>query len=256
MQSLRDILTDMTEEKMIEIKNISYAYENNKNVLSDITISIKEGESVGIVGANGAGKSTLLKILVGLCDGFSGEVIVDGFNLNKKNLNNIRKKAGYVFQDSDSQLFMTNVYDDVAFAPKNYGYSKEETDRLVKNALESVGAQKLIDRKTYKLSGGEKKMVSIATVLSVVPDIILMDEPTIALDPSNRRKLINLLNTFSRTKLIASHYLDMVMDTCERTILINNGKIIADAPTKKVLTDKKLLEDNGLELPLSLYNRG
>ena len=126
----------------------------------------------------------------------------------------------------------------------------------MKNALESVGAQKLIDRKTYKLSGGEKKMVSIATVLSVVPDIILMDEPTIALDPSNRRKLINLLNTFSKTKLIASHDLDMVMDTCERTILINNGKIIADAPTKKVLTDKKLLEDNGLELPLSLYNRG
>lgn len=256
MLSLRDILTDMLEEKMIEIKNISYAYENNKNVLSDITISIKEGESVGIVGANGAGKSTLLKILVGLCDDFSGEVIVDGLNLNRKNLNDIRKKAGYVFQDSDSQLFMTNVYDDVAFAPRNYGYSKEETDRLVKNALESVGAKKLVDRKIYKLSGGEKKMVSIATVLSVVPDIILMDEPTIALDPSNRRKLINLLNTFSKTKLVASHDLDMVMDTCERTILINNGKIIADAPTKMVLTDKKLLEDNGLELPLSLYNRG
>lgn len=235
---------------MIILDNVSCSYDNNKNVISDLSFSAGKNECIGLIGANGAGKSTLLKTIVGLTDKSSGEVQVCSISLNKKNLIKIREHIGFVFQDSDSQLFMSNVYDDVAFAPRNMGFNKEKTDEAVRNALESVNALHLIDRKTYRLSGGEKKLVALATVLSITPDIILLDEPTAALDPKNRRNIIKLIKTFSQLRIIASHDLDMVYDTCERVILINEGRLVADGKAKDILTDKELLEKNGLELPL------
>ena len=216
----------------------------------NINFQLKKGESVGLVGANGVGKSTLLRILVGLNTGFQGDVMVNNIPLEKKNLKTIRKNIGYVFQDADSQLFMSTVFDDVAFAPRNYGMSEAEVNEKTMEALKVVHIEQLKDKQIYKLSGGEKKLASIATILSTEPDVILMDEPSVALDPKNRRNLINILNRLNQAKIIASHDLNMIMDTCERTILLSDGKIIKDGNTKEILLDKELMEESGLELPL------
>ena len=218
--------------------------------MENINFQLKKGESVGLVGANGVGKSTLLRILVGLNTGFQGDVMVNNIPLEKKNLKTIRKNIGYVFQDADSQLFMSTVFDDVAFAPRNYGMSEAEVNEKTMEALKVVHIEQLKDKQIYKLSGGEKKLASIATILSTEPDVILMDEPSVALDPKNRRNLINILNRLNQAKIIASHDLNMIMDTCERTILLSDGKIIKDGNTKEILLDKELMEESGLELPL------
>lgn len=240
---------------MIELKNVFFSYISNIEVLSNINLNINKNESIGIIGANGVGKSTLLKLLVGLELGYTGEIIIDDVKVEKKKLSEIRQKIGYVFQDSDSQLFMPTIYEDVAFAPKNYGFSKEEVQNRTIEAMKNVGIEDLKDRPIYHLSGGQKKLASIATVLSMKPDILIFDEPTIALDPRNRRKFIEVLNSLSGTKIVASHDLDLIYDTCEKTILISDGKIIKNGLTKEILNDKELLENNGLELPLSLIKR-
>ncbi len=236
----------------ITMQHVSFQYETSRPILQDITFTVQHNESIGIVGANGVGKSTLLKLLVGLNMQYTGEIFVDGEKLEKKNLAQIRQKIGYVFQDSDNQLFMSTVYDDIAFGPRNYGYDPETVEQCVHDALNQVHIEHLKDRQIYKMSGGEKKLVSIATILAMKPDILLMDEPSITLDPKNRRNLIHLLNSFPQCKLIASHDLDMILDTCARTILMADGKIIADGKTTDILTNQKLLEENGLELPLSM----
>ncbi len=240
---------------MIELKNVSFSYNSNIEVLSNINLNINKNESIGIIGANGVGKSTLLKLLVGLELGYTGEILIDDMKVEKKKLSEIRQKIGYVFQDSDSQLFMPTIYEDVAFAPKNYGFSEEEVQNRTIEALKNVGIEDLKDKPIYHLSGGQKKLASIATVLSMKPDILIFDEPTIALDPRNRRKFIEVLNSLSGTKIVASHDLDLIYDTCKKTILISDGKIIKNGLTKEILNDKELLENNGLELPLSLIKR-
>lgn len=237
-------------ENIISVSDLSFGYDSKRKVLENINFQLKKGESVGLVGANGVGKSTLLRILVGLNTGFQGDVMVNNIPLEKKNLKTIRKNVGYVFQDADSQLFMSTVFDDVAFAPRNYGMSEAEVNEKTMEALKVVHIEQLKDKQIYKLSGGEKKLASIATILSTEPDVILMDEPSVALDPKNRRNLINILNRLNQAKIIASHDLNMIMDTCERTILLSDGKIIKDGNTKEILLDKELMEENGLELPL------
>ncbi len=239
----------------INAENVCFQFENDREILKNITFSAGENESIGLVGANGVGKSTLLKLLVGLYLDFTGSIRVEEIPVEKSTLSKIREKIGYVFQDSDSQLFMSTAYEDIAFAPRNYGLPEAEVDRRVNEALETVKIPYLKNRQTYKMSGGEKKMVSIATILSMTPDIILMDEPSVALDPRNRRNLIRILNSFSHLKIIASHDLDFIMDTCERTILMADGKIVRDGKTTDILSDEELLESNGLELPLSLYRK-
>ncbi|ALR90292.1 energy-coupling factor ABC transporter ATP-binding protein [Clostridium butyricum] len=238
----------------INIEHMNFYYGRNK-ILDDINIKISENESVGLIGANGVGKSTLLKLMVGLLDHYEGEILINEKKLVKENFPDIRKETGYVFQDSDSQLFMSTVYEDVAFGPRNYGYDEKEIEKRVENALKSVNIEKLKTRQIYRMSGGEKKLASIAVILAMEPEIILLDEPSVALDPRNRRNLINILNKMNKLKIIASHDLDMIMDTCSRTILLCDGKIIKDGNTKDILTNKVLLEENGLELPLSLYNK-
>lgn len=239
----------------ISVEKLNFAYENKMSVLQDITFFAGEQESIGIIGANGAGKSTLLKLLVGLEMDFEGSIRIEEIPLKKQTLAKIREKTGYVFQDADSQLFMPDVYEDIAFAPRNYGLPEEEVKRRVETAMEAVHISHLSRKPVYKLSGGEKKLVSIATILSMNPDIILMDEPTVALDPKNRRNLIGILNKFVHLKMIASHDLDFIWDTCARTILLADGKIVRDGKTEEILRDEKLLDSCGLELPLSIYAR-
>ena len=240
---------------MIEVNALSFEYEKGLPVLKNICFHATAGESIGLVGANGAGKSTLLKILVGLELSFQGSVSMTGFDLSKKNLPQIRQKTGYVFQDSNSQLFLSNVYEDVAFAPRNYGLAESEVEKRVNTALDQVHLSSLKNKQIYKLSGGEKKLAAIATILSMAPEIILMDEPSAALDPRNRRNLIHILNELPQTKLIASHDLDFILDTCSRVILLSHGEIIADGTADEILRDQILLEAHSLELPLSLTNR-
>ncbi len=240
---------------MIKVENVSFSYDKKNTIISNINFSINDGETVGLIGANGAGKSTILKLLVGLELNTQGEITIDDLKVQKDNLTKIRQKIGYVFQDPDNQLFMPTVYEDVAFAPKNYKFSPEEVHKRTIESLQKVGIEELKDKPIFQLSGGQKKLVTIATVLSMEPDILIFDEPTIALDPKNRRKFIYLVQALKGTKIIASHDLDLIYDTCSKVILIANGKIIAQGQTKTILEDKDLLENNGLELPLSLSKR-
>lgn len=237
---------------MIELNQVGFAYKENIPVLQDISLSIEAGASVGLVGANGAGKSTLMKLLVGLLKPTSGQMQICGLNVEKKNLAEIRRRIGYVFQDADNQLFMSTVYEDIAFGPLNYGLPKEEVERKVQAAMEQTGTTHLKDQPVYQMSGGEKRLVSIATILAMEPDCILMDEPEAALDPRNRRRLIELLKNLKPAKLIASHDLDLIWDTCDRVILMSHGRIVADGPAQEILRDEKLLVEHDLELPLRL----
>lgn len=233
----------------IEISHLSFAY-GDEPVLSDVCFQAEGEETIGIIGANGVGKSTLLKIMVGILPEYQGSLKICGMETEKKNLAQIREKTGYVFQDSESQLFMSNVYEDVAFAPRNYGYPEEEVRRRTERALDMVHIKDLQEKQIYRLSGGQKKLASIATILSTNPEIILLDEPSVALDPKNRRNLIRILKELPGMKIIASHDLDMIWDTCSRTILMSDGRIIADGNTKELLTKQDLLEAHGLELPM------
>lgn len=236
---------------MICFEHVSFAYEKDAPVLRDLTFEIREGEAVGLIGANGAGKSTLMKILLGLLP-YEGTVTVDGVAVEKKNLAEVRRKLGFVLQDSDNQMFMPTVYEDMMFAPRNYGLSKEEAERRVDQTLAQLGLMDLKHRYNHKISGGEKRMAAIATILAMEPEAILMDEPSTALDPVNRRTVIRTIHTLSMTKLIASHDLDMILDTCDRVLLLSHGQIAADGPAEQILRDQKLLEANRMELPFCL----
>ncbi len=247
--------TQTETKQMIAVRDLYFDYEKENPVLRGVSFTAVPHEKIGVIGANGMGKSTLMKILVGLILDFSGEVIISGHVVTKDNLKHIREHIGFVFQDSDSQLFLNTVEEDVAFGPKNYGLSDDEVKRRGDEAISAVHIEAIRKKQNYKLSGGEKKLASIATILSMEPDIIIMDEPSIALDPKNRRNLINVLNELSALKLITSHDLDFIMDTCDRVILLDEGRIIADDRADAILCDKSLLESHGLELPLSLQRR-
>ncbi|MBR1456708.1 MAG: ABC transporter ATP-binding protein [Oscillospiraceae bacterium] len=236
---------------MIELKNVSFSYEKDRPVIRDLSFRIAEGESVGLIGANGAGKSTVMKLILGLCSG-EGQVLIDGEQLSKANLYRLRGKLGFVLQNSDNQMFMPTVYEDMIFGPLNYGVTREETDRRVDAVLDRLGLQELKHRHNHRISGGEKRMAAIATILAMEPQAILMDEPSSALDPYNRRLVINVIRELPQTRLITSHDLDMILDTCSRVILLDGGRIAADGPAEEILRDRALLEAHRMELPLSL----
>lgn len=239
---------------MIRFQNVSFSYDASHPVVENLNFSIASGETVGLIGANGAGKSTIMKLLLGLLDGESG-ITVGGLPLNKENLSEIRKKIGFVLQDSDNQMFMPTVYEDMIFGPRNYGLGKEETEKRVDNVLRELGLTELKHRYNHRISGGEKRMAAIATILAMEPEAILMDEPSTALDPVNRRTVINTINRLPQTKLIASHDLDMILDTCQRVILLSHGRIVADGDAETILRDRELLESNRMELPFCLQGR-
>ncbi len=236
---------------MIELRDVSYAYEAGRQALRGVSFAIGRGESVGLIGANGAGKSTLMKALLGLVSA-GGEIRVDGVKVEKGTLGEVRRKLGYVLQNSDNQMFMPTVYEDMLFGPMNYGLSREEAEARADAALEKLGIPELKRRHNHRLSGGEKRMAAIATILAMEPEAVLMDEPTSALDPYNRRVVIESIRGMGRTRLIASHDLDMILETCERVILLSGGRVAADGPAGEILRDRALLEGNRLELPLSV----
>lgn len=234
---------------MIEFQNVSFAYDKGSPVIRDLSFRVEDGQSVGLIGANGAGKSTVMKLLLGLLTG-RGKILVDGLEVRKENLFQIRRKLGFVLQNSDNQMFMPTVYEDMIFAPLNYGLSRPEAEARVDRALGLLGLEELKHRHNHKLSGGEKRMAAIATILAMEPEAILMDEPTAALDPYNRRIVINIIRGLSQTKIITSHDLDMILDTCDRVILLSHGELVADGPADAILRDQALLERNRMELPL------
>ena len=240
---------------MIEFRHVDFSYEKDRPVLRDLSFCIEKGESVGLIGANGAGKSTVMKLLLGLLAPSSGEILVDGIRVEKKTLPEIRRKLGFVLQNSDNQMFMPTVYEDMIFAPLNYGLSREEAEKRVDAVLRQLGLEELKHRHNHRISGGEKRMAAIATILAMEPEAVLMDEPSSALDPYNRRLVINTIRELPQTKLITSHDLDMILDTCERVILLSGGGIAADGPADTILRDRALLEAHRMELPFCLMGR-
>jgi cobalt/nickel transport system ATP-binding protein len=214
------------ENKIIDVKNLHYSYPDGTKALCDINLEIQRGESLGIVGANGAGKSTLLLHFNGILRG-RGEISVLGKDLTDKNLPLIRSMVGLVFQDADSQLFMPTVFDDVSFGPTNMGMPRQDVEKSVKKALKEVDMLASIKRSSHHLSVGEKKRIAIATVLSMNPQILVLDEPSSNLDPKHRHALIKLLNMLEMTKIIATHDLDLIAQTCSRVVLMDEGKIVS-----------------------------
>jgi len=239
----------------LEIKDLCYTYPDGTEALKGLSFRLEHGEAVGVVGANGAGKSTMLLALAGLVIPSGGSVNVGGTLLSKSTLGEIRRRLGFLFQDPEDQLFMPTVFDDVAFGPLNQGLSAREVSERVMDALNGVGAGRLADRPTHRLSGGEKRAVAIATVLSMLPDILVMDEPSSGLDPRGRRLLIGLLKNFTHTRMVATHDLDMVLELCPRTIVLHEGTLVADGPTANIFEDMDLLERCHLEPPLCMQGK-
>jgi len=239
---------------LIEARDLHYTYPDGTPGLGGVSFRIEHGQSVGVVGANGAGKSTLLLLLTGILTPSLGEIYIGDARLTRKNRDMVRGRLGMVFQDPDDQLFMSRVDDDVAFGPINQGLDPDRVSRRVTEALQAVGISHLKNRPPFKLSAGEKRAAAIATVLAMEPDMLLLDEPSSWLDPKARRRLIKILQGFSHTKIITTHDLDLVLEICQRTIVLSRGRVLADGPTASLLTDRKLLDQAGLELPLSLQS--
>ena len=232
-------------DKVIEIKNLSFTYPDGHRGLSSVDLVVGTGENVAVIGPNGAGKSTLLLHLNGILRGNS-TVKICGLTVEEKNLKEIRKKVGLIFQDPEDQLFSLNVFDDVAFGPINMGYSESEVKLNVARALEWVNMAGYEQRSPHHLSVGEKKRIAIATVLSLEPEILVIDEPTSNLDPRSKWSLVELLNGLPITKIIATHDLELVKALCHRTVVMDEGKIVADGRTESILDDILLLRAHGL----------
>ncbi len=219
----------------LRFEQVTYRYPDGHEALHDVSFELKHGEKAAVVGANGAGKSTLLLHTDGLLLPTWGRVVVGGVPVTRRTLPTIRRTVGYLFQQPDDQLFMPTVGEDIAFGPANMALDDAEIERRVVNALEAVGALELRDHSPAHLSGGQKKRVAIATILAMEPSILVMDEPTAALDPQARRQLIELIRTFDHTTLIATHDLELVHELCPRTLLLHDGRLVADCPTSDVI---------------------
>lgn len=237
---------------LIEVRELYFTYPDKTNALHGVSFTIRHSESVAIVGANGAGKSTLLLHLNGYLAPTGGELRIGDFQLTSDTLRDVRRTVGMVFQDPDDQLFMSTVLDDVAFGPLNLGFTPDEVRIRAEKALDTVGMLHLKSRPPHRLSTGQKRRVAIASVLSMSPDILVMDEPTAGLDPQARTKLIELLKSFHHTKIIATHDLDMVVDVCDRTIVMHDGRISADGSTMEIFNNEELLYNSCLEKPLRM----
>ncbi|MGD8821746.1 MAG: ABC transporter ATP-binding protein [Anaerolineales bacterium] len=230
----------------IDVKNLVFSYPDGRQALNGVNLFIAPGEKVALVGPNGAGKSTLMLHLNGILRG-QGQVLVCDQPVTDENLGSVRASVGLVFQDPDDQLFSPTVFDDVAFGPLYMGLEDDEVRRRVDAALEAVGMRACRDRVSHHLSGGEKKRVAIATVLSMDPEILILDEPTAGLDPRSRRGLIELLRQLPQTMLVSSHDIAMVNELFERTIVIDGGVVVGDGPTQELMADSAFLAQHGLE---------
>lgn len=232
----------------IEIEHLSFSYPDGHEALRDISLTIRPGEKVALVGPNGAGKSTLILHLNGILHGL-GRIRVCGLDLNAANLGRIRAMVGLVFQSPDDQLFSPSVYEDVAFGPLYQGLAPTEVDVRVQEALAAVHMSDYARRVSHHLSTGEKKRIAIATVLSMKPEVLILDEPTAGLDPRARRTLIHLLNELPLTMLVSTHDLLMVQELFPRMVIMDEGRVAADGPIEQLMGDRALLEAHGLEKP-------
>jgi len=232
----------------IEVENLSFTYPDGHVALENVSLNIKPGEKVALVGPNGAGKSTLILHLNGILRG-EGLVRVCGMEVKDENLGKIRAEVGLVFQQPDDQLFSPTVFEDVAFGPIYQGYSEDEVKKRVEEALAVVGMEDYALRVSHHLSVGEKKRIAIATVLSMRPEVLVLDEPTAGLDPRARRSLINLLDELPNTMLVSTHDMLLVRELFPRMVIMDQGRVVADGDTKKLLEDEDLLKAHGLEKP-------
>jgi cobalt/nickel transport system ATP-binding protein len=230
----------------IEVEKLSYAYPDGHVALRETSLIIAPGEKVALVGPNGAGKSTLMLHLNGILQG-QGSVRVCGLDVMDKNLGRVRAAVGLVFQNPDDQLFSPTVFDDVAFGPIYQGLTEAEVRERVDQALDAVHMRDYVKRVSHHLSVGEKKRIAIATVLSMNPEILVLDEPSAGLDPRARRTLINQLRELPQTMLVSTHDLRLVQELFPRTIIMDDGRIVADGPTEQLLNDEALLKAHGLE---------
>lgn len=230
----------------IRFSDVHYSYPSGHEALRGVNFLITHGEKVALLGRNGAGKSTLILLTDGLLSASSGEVNIGDVPVTKKTLPLVRQSVGLVFQNPDDQLFMPTVEEDVAFGPLNMGLPAAEVERRIEAALAAVKATDLRSRSPMQLSGGQKRRVAIATVLSMEPSILVLDEPTSNLDFGARNDLIRLLSDFEHTQLIATHDLDMVRRLCPRSIVLHEGRVLADGPTAAILDDPQVRQALGL----------
>ncbi|EJT6665876.1 ABC transporter ATP-binding protein [Clostridium perfringens] len=240
---------------MIKLENLSFKYKD-AIVLEDINLTINKGESIALIGPNGSGKTTLLKILNGILIPTKGKYILDDEEITKKNLENnlfskkFHKKIGFVFQNSDVQLFCPDVYDEIAFGPIQMGLSEEEIDIRVNDCLKLLNIEKLKYKESYKLSGGEKKRVTIASVLALNPEILILDEPLNEIDPKGKKfikELLIELNKSGKTIICSTHEFEYIKGIFNRAIVFSeNHRIIKDSNFNNVLSDKKFLKDNNI----------
>lgn len=232
----------------IEIKKFSYEYPDGTAALSEITLSVEHGQKLALIGPNGAGKSTLLLAMAGFAKG-TGKVLIDGLEINRKNLKKIRATIGSCLDNPDDQLFMPTLFDDVAFGPLNIGLAPEQVKMRVANALQTVGLTEMTDKAPHHLSAGQKRAAAIATILSMAPKIITLDEPDSSLDPRHRNNLVKLLTSLPQTLIIATCNMNFASALASRAVLLDNGRIIADGDAKKIMSDSKLMAEHGLEVP-------
>lgn len=233
--------------RIVEIKNLSFTYPDGTVALKKINFDIYENESIGIIGPNGAGKSTLFLHFNGILHVQEGEIKIFGLSIDHKNLTTIRQFVGLVFQDPDDQLFMPTVFDDIAFGPLNLGYGKEKVEEKVQEALTAVALLDIGKRLAHHLSLGEKKRVSLATVLAMDLRIILLDEPTANLDARAKKQVIKIIQDLPLVKIIATHDLDLVSALCNRVLVLNRGEKVGEGETKSILTDENFLQKYGLK---------
>ncbi|MGB4861121.1 MAG: ABC transporter ATP-binding protein [Tepidiformaceae bacterium] len=238
-----------TDTPWLVVEDLYFSYPDGFRALDGVNLAIGRGEKVALIGPNGAGKSTLMLHLNGINQPTSGTVRIGELSVEKANIGRIRAEVGLVFQDPDDQLFSPTVYDDVAFGPVHMGLPKEEVDSRVSAALEAVGLAGFERRQPHHLSIGQRKRAALATVLSMSPSVLVLDEPSAGLDPRGRRELINMLRGLEQTMLVSTHDMKLVAEVFPRTIIVDAGKVVADDSTANVLADRALLEAHGLEQP-------
>ena len=231
----------------VRYTNVGYRYEDGTQALKSVSFEVTHGERVALLGLNGSGKSTLLLITDALLLPSSGEVNVGDIPVGKKTAETIRRSVGFVFQNPDDMLFMPTIYDDVAFGPRNMNLPEEEVNRRVNKALEEVGLRGVEKKASFQLSGGQRRSAAIACVLAMEPDILLLDEPSANLDARARRGLIEILKRFRHTIILATHDFDMARELCERSVILADGVVAADGPTRALLDDDEIMEKTGLK---------
>jgi cobalt/nickel transport system ATP-binding protein len=233
----------------VALNQVSFAYPDGRVALQNVTLRINTGEKVALVGPNGAGKSTLLLHLNGVLGALNGSVQIADMAVRREALPKIRALVGLVFQDPDDQLFSPTVFDDVAFGPLHMGLPEAEVRARVAWALEQVGMQGFENRMPHRMSLGQRKRAAVATVLSMKPAVLALDEPSAGLDPRARRGLVDLLQSLSQTMLVSTHDMRLVAEVFPRTIVLADGRIVHDAPTEIILQNQDLLDEYGLEMP-------